>query len=356
MVPDVKQYFLKGLVIPALPLALKGKKSIDEKYQRALLRYYISAGAGGIAAAVHTTQFEIRKPEIQLFKPLLSFVKDVLDTEFEHRKVPFVKIAGICGKREQAVSEAEYAAQLGYDLGLVSLGALSGENIDALIEHCRGVSEIIPVMGFYLQPAVGGRVLPYEFWRRFFEIDNVLAVKIAPFNRYQTIDVVRALAMSGRENEIVLYTGNDDNIILDLLTPYRIVTGEGVKEIRIKGGLLGQWSVWTKTAVDLLRGIHTVLQNGNDIPQEYLQKNIELTDANAAIFDAANNFSGCIAGIHEILFRQGLLRSTACLNPDERLSAGQSEAIDRVIKEYPWLPDDSFINEHLDEWLRTNSE
>jgi len=349
---DLKRFFNKGLVIPALPLALDQNKKFDERYQRALLRYYIAAGAGGIATAVHTTQFEIRDPKIGLFKPLLSFVGDVLKEELSGRTMPFVKIAGVCGKTEQAVTEAELAASLGYDVALVSLGALREESINRLLDHCRIIGTIMPVMGFYLQPAVGGRVLPFEFWREFFEIENVVSVKIAPFNRYQTIDVIRALAVSEREKEIVLYTGNDDNIINDLITPFRVWSDKREKLLHIRGGLLGQWSVWTSKAVALLNQIHDTIDNNRMDFSDYLSTNIALTDANGALFDVQNNFKGCIAGIHEVLYRQGLMRYTHCLNESEVLSPGQSEEIDRVIGAYPWLQDTDFIKENLDEWLR----
>jgi dihydrodipicolinate synthase/N-acetylneuraminate lyase len=349
---DLLRHLQSGLVLPALPLALDEHKSIDERYQRALLRYYIAAGAGGVAAAVHTTQFEIRDPGIELFQPLLTFVRDVLHEELSARREPFLKIAGVCGGRTQAIAEAEYAASLGYDLVLLSLGALKDAMNDELIAHCRTIGEIIPLMGFYLQPAVGGRILPYEFWRRFFEIEQVVAVKIAPFNRYQTIDVVRALAASGRHDEVALYTGNDDNIIADLVTPFRVGSGGTEKEMRIRGGLLGQWSVWTRTAADLLSGIREQIDGKSLDYTDLLRKNIQLTDANGALFDVKNNFKGSIAGIHEVLHRQGLMRYTHCLSGKEVLSPGQAEEIDRVIAAYSWLRDDDFVGEHLDDWLR----
>jgi hypothetical protein len=352
MKPGQRAYLQKGVVIPALPLALDEDKRIDEKYQRALLRYYSAAGAGGVAAAVHTTQFEIRESAFGLFKPLLRFVAEVLNEIEAERHSPLLRIAGVCGKRDQATAEAEYAASLGYDTALLSLGSLRQSSIDELIIHCRTISEIIPLMGFYLQPAVGGLVLPYEFWYRFFEIENVVAVKIAPFNRYRTIDVVRALGSVGREDEIALYTGNDDSIILDLLTPFPVRAESGSKTIRIKGGLLGQWSVWTYAAVRLLDRIQRTTETDNPEVMDLLMMNAALTDANGAIFDVRNSFKGCIAGIHEILFRQGLLRFTHCLNPEEVLSSGQQKEIDRVCNAYPWLTDDEFIGQHLREWLQ----
>jgi dihydrodipicolinate synthase/N-acetylneuraminate lyase len=352
MKPEDRAHLQKGVVIPALPLALDEDKRIDEKYQRALLRYYSAAGAGGVAAAVHTTQFEIRESAFGLFKPLLRFVAEVLNEIEAERHSPLLRIAGVCGKRDQATAEAEYAASLGYDAALLSLGSLRQSSIDELIIHCRTISEIIPLMGFYLQPAVGGLVLPYEFWYRFFEIENVVAVKIAPFNRYRTIDVVRALGSVGREDEIALYTGNDDSIILDLLTPFPVRAESGSKTIRIKGGLLGQWSVWTYAAVRLLDRIQRTTETDNPEVMDLLMMNAALTDANGAIFDVRNSFKGCIAGIHEILFRQGLMRFTHCLNPREILSSGQQQEIERVIKAYSWLTDDEFIAQHLHEWLQ----
>jgi dihydrodipicolinate synthase/N-acetylneuraminate lyase len=352
MDPEIKQYLEKGLVIPALPLALNENKRIDERYQRALLRYYVASGAGGIAAAVHTTQFKIRDPDINLFHPVLRLVRDVLNDELSKRDEPFVRIAGVCGPQTQAIQEAETAASLGYDIVLLSLGALRDAPIDALLGHCRTISAIIPVMGFYLQPAVGGRILPYDFWRGLFEIDNVVAVKIAPFNRYHTFDVVRALAESGREDEIVLYTGNDDNIINDLITPFPVRIGDQEKIIRIKGGLLGQWSVWTSAAVRLHSTIREYIENGSMNYAEFLSQNIALTDANGALFDVRNNFKGCIAGINYVLFRQGLMRNFHCLDESDSLSPGQSDEIDRVLDSYAWLRDDDFVLEHIDTWLK----
>lgn len=341
----------EGLVIPASPLALKHGHSLDERHQRAVYRYYAAAGAGGIAVAVHTTQFEIRDPAIGLHRPLLELAAEEIDRLNTRQPRPILKIAGICGGTKQALAEAATAAALGYDAGLLSLGALKSASEDELVEHCRRVAEIIPLIGFYLQPAVGGRLLPFRFWRQFAEIENVVAIKMAPFNRYQTIDVVRGVALAGRENDIALYTGNDDNIIADLISPYAVQTPSGTKVLRIRGGLLGQFSVWTKTFVELLAELHAIVDAGGPVPAATLRRNIELTDANAAIFDAANGFAGCIPGINEVLRRQGLLESNACLNPSETLSPGQSEEIDRVCRDYPWLPDDHFVKQHLDTWL-----
>jgi len=349
--PEILNLLKTGVVIPASPLALDKKRKLDEKHQVALYRYYTAAGAGGIAVGVHTTQFEIRDPGINLFQPLLELASATIDDLSKQHHRPLIKIAGVCGKTQQAVKEAELAANLGYDIGLLSLSALKDATDSELIDHCRQISRIIPIMGFYLQPAVGGRILPYTFWRKFVELENAVAIKIAPFNRYQTLDVVRAVAFAGREKEVTLYTGNDDNIIIDLLTPYTFKTDTGIKTVRIKGGLLGQWAVWTKPAVDLLNEIHQIVESKQAIPIELLQKNIALTDANAVIFDAANNFSGCIPGINEILRRQGLLQYSHCLDTKLCLSPGQAEELDRIALEYPWLNDDTFVKQHLAEWL-----
>lgn len=328
-----------GLVIPAHPLALNSQRKLDERRQRALTRYYLAAGAGGIAVGVHTTQFAIREPRFGLLEPVLALGAEV------SRSSEIVKIAGVCGKHSQAVAEAELAAKLGYDAALLSLADLKDESVAQLLEHVRSIAALIPVFGFYLQPAVGGRLLPYEFWREFLEIENVVAIKIAPFNRYQTLDVVRALAESGRSHEVTLYTGNDDNILNDLLTRFDF----GTQPVRIAGGLLGQWAVWTKAAVSHL----ALAQSHSDqIPGTLLTLAQQITDANAAIFDPANHFRGCIPGIHEILRRQGLLEGRWCLDPAEELSPGQSDEIDRVCRAYPHLQDDAFVEEHLDEWLR----
>ncbi|HVW08909.1 MAG TPA: dihydrodipicolinate synthase family protein [Bryobacteraceae bacterium] len=327
----IRERLLQGMVIPAHPLALDANRKFDEKRQRALTRYYLAAGAGGIAVGVHTTQFAIHDPKVGLLRPVLEMGRE------EARDA--VTIAGICGGREQAVREAELARSLRYDAGLVSLAALRDASEDQLIDHCRAVASTIPVVGFYLQPAVGGRVLPYSFWRRFAEIPDVVAIKIAPFNRYQTIDVVRAVAESGRAGEIALYTGNDDNILADLTAEFEF----GGRRLRIAGGLLGHWAVWTRHAV-------TLLQNAGSEP---LTSGAQITDANAAIFDAANQFRGCIPGIHEVLRRQGLLAGRWCLDEHEELSSGQSEEIDRVTRMYPHIceADDRLIAENLDRWL-----
>jgi hypothetical protein len=336
---QLREKLLSGLVIPAHPLALNSQRQLDEHRQRALTRYYLAAGAGGIAVGVHTTQFAIRDPKFGLLEPVLILAAE------ESRGNDIVKIAGVCGKSKQASSEAELAARLGFDAALLSLADLKHETIPQLLEHARAIASVVPIIGFYLQPAVGGRRLSYEFWRQFVEIENVVAIKIAPFNRYQTLDVVRALAQSGRAQQVALYTGNDDNILNDLLTKFNF----GTQPLRIAGGLLGHWAVWTKTAVSHLA---LVKQLSDPVPGELLTLAQQITDANGAIFDPAHNFQGCIPGIHEILRRQGLLEGRWCLDPDEELSPGQSAELDRVCGSYPHLRDDIFVEEHLDEWLR----
>ena len=345
-----KQALDRGLVIPACPLALDANRRWDERRQRALVRYYIAAGAGGLAVGVHTTQFTIRDPQIGLFEPLLRLIAEELDRLDVGRAAPVVRIAGVCGPTRQAQAEAAMVRETGYHAALLSLGALAEADEDELLAHCRAVAETIPVVGFYLQPSVGGRALPYYFWRRFAEIENVAAIKIAPFNRYQTIDVVRAVAESGRA-DIALYTGNDDNIVLDLLTPFRFQREGAVHERRIVGGLLGQWAVGTREAVRLLDACHRAVAAGGAVSPELLRSSVELTDVNAAVFDVANQFAGCIAGVHEVLRRQGLLAGTWCLDPNETLGPRQAEEIDRVRRCYPHWFDDQFIAEHLDAWL-----
>lgn len=312
----------QGLVIPAHPLCLTPDRKLDEPRQRALTRYYIDSGAGGLAVAVHTTQFTIRDPQHNLLQPVLQLAAE------EARASDAILIAGVCGPTPQALREASLAASLGYHAALLSLSAFKDASVDQMIDHLRAVGQVLPVVGFYLQPAVGGRVLPYSFWRRAAEIESLIAIKIAPFHRYQTLDVVRAVAESGRASGIALYTGNDDNIVADLLTPF---TFSGVT-VRIVGGLLGQWSVGTRSAVQLLRRIHE-----GENHSLLLALGAQLTDLNAALFDAANHFHGCIAGIHEVLVRQNRMATRACLDPNEDLSPGQLQEIDRVLAAYPHL-------------------
>ena len=335
---DLRELLLEGLAIPAHPLALTSARQLDERGQRALTRYYIASGIGGLAVGVHTTQFAIRNPKIGLFRPVLELAAE----EMARSTTPLVRIAGVCGQLKQAIKEANLLCELDYHAALLSLGALKDACEDTLISHCRSIAEIIPIIGFYLQPSVGGRVLSYGFWRRFADIANVVAIKIAPFNRYQTQDVVRAVIDSGRD-DIALYTGNDDNIVADFLTPFPFAG----KEKRIIGGLLGHWSVWTKRAVELHQRCHRAKAT-----PDLLRLGVEVTDCNAAFFDAANGFHGCIAGLHEVLRRQGLVKGIWCLDEKETLSPGQLAEIDRVYTAYPHLNDDDFIAEHLDTWLR----
>jgi len=295
---------------------------------------------------VHTTQFEIRDPKIGLYRPVLELAAETA------RDARILRIAGICGATVQAVKEAVLARDLGYHAGLLSLGALRDATVEQLIAHSRSIAEVLPLFGFYLQPLAGGRVLDYAFWRRFVEIENVVAIKIAPFNRYQTLEVVRAVAESGRAAEIALYTGNDDNIVADLLTTFRFPSARGATCLRIVGGLLGHWAVWTRRAVEMLDRIHAAIEQGPSVPHELLTLAVEVTDANAALFDPEHGFAGCIPGIHEVLRRQGLLAGRWCLDPREDLSPGQLEQIDLVYAAYPHLNDDEFVAAGLSDWLR----
>lgn len=351
MHPDVLAVLAKGTVIPAHPLALDANRRLDERRQRALTRYYIAAGAGGMAVGVHTTQFAIRDPRFGFFEPVLRLAAEEMDRADETRLLPLVRIGGICGDTPQALREAEFLKNRRYNAGLLSFAALKDSDDQALIVHCRRVAEVLPIIGFYLQPSIGGRVLSYRFWREFSEIENVIAVKIAPFNRYHTLDVVRAVAESGRE--IALYTGNDDNIVMDLVTPY-VFQVNGIRcERRIVGGLLGHWAVWTRRAVELLEECHSAHTGGGGLSERLLQKSVEVTDSNTAFFDVAHNFSGCIAGLHEVLRRQGLLQGIWCLDPKETLSPAQREEIDRVYASYPHLNDDEFVRQGIDQWLKS---
>ena len=346
LVQELRRALFSGLVIPAHPLALTEARRLDERRQVALTRYYCDAAAGGVAVGVHTTQFAIRDPGVQLLRPVLELAIRTVRDWCPQRRV--ITIAGVCGSTAQAIAEAELAASLDYDAALLSLAALRDESNARVIDHCKRVADVIPVMGFYLQPAVGGRVLDRAFWRDFLEIERVVAIKVAPFDRYRTLDVAVALAESGRR-DVALYTGNDDSIVADLLTPF-------AGGVRASGGLLGQWAVWTKNAVDLLRRCLTATRcegpaSGREIVN-LLALGAELTDANAAIFDPSHQFAGCIPGIHEILRRQGLLAGRWCLDPHEDLGPGQMTQIDRVLARYPHLVDDAFVSENLDRWLR----
>lgn len=345
-IDGLRKHLGAGTVIPACPLALDSKRRLDERRQRALLRYYHAAGAGGIAVGVHTTQFAIHNPKVGLYGPLL----EIAAQELGRKKNGFALIAGLCGPTRQAVAEAETAVGRGFDAGLLSLAGHRTATETELIAHCKAVARIIPLFGFYLQPAAGGLALSYRFWRRFAEIDSVVAIKIAPFNRYQTLEVIRAVVAAGRD-DVALYTGNDDTIVADLLTPFRFDCGGKKIVRRIVGGLLGHWAVWTRKAVELHALCRNLALAEAPVPMRLLRRSAEITDANAAFFDAANGYAGCIPGLHEVLRRQGLLQGTWCLNPDEVLSPGQRAEIERVYRAYPDLNDDAFVSRHLDEWL-----
>ncbi len=346
----------RGVVIPAHPLALTAARKLDERRQRALTRYYLDAGAGGVALAVHTTQFAIRQPRHGLLEPVLALGAETI-REWEGRHGPgVIRVAGVMGPTRQAVAEARLAREHGYQLALLSLGALARASDAELLRHARAVVEVMPVMGFYLQPAVGGRPLSYAFWRRFAEIPGVGAIKIAPFNRYATGEVVRAVGDAGRARSIALYTGNDDNIVPDLLTRIPVGSHRRARKLQIVGGLLGHWAFWTSKAVALLERCHALVRSrrrmGPEIPAGLLSLGAQITDANGAVFDAAHGFAGCIPGIHEVLRRQGLLVGRWCLDSREELSPGQLQEIDRVLRAYPHLSDDEFVRERLDGWLR----
>jgi dihydrodipicolinate synthase/N-acetylneuraminate lyase len=335
---EIERVLRRGTVIPAHPLALDAHRRLDERRQRALARYYLDAGSGGLAVGVHATQFAIR--EAGLYEPVLRIAAE------EAAKRQVVMIAGLAGKTNPARQEAGVARALGYHAGMLSLGAMKGASIDELVAHCAAVAAEIPLVGFYLQTAVGGIALPAEFWRRFAAIENVVAIKMAPFDRYRTLDVVRGVVAARAEERITLYTGNDDHIVLDLAVPFSVRRGDEEVRVRIKGGLLGHWSVWTKSAVALLERIHR-----GRIDEELLALDSRVTDCNSAFFDVANNFAGCIPGCHEVLRRQGLLAGTWCLDPKEKLSPGQSQEIDRVYREHADLADDAFVRANLERWL-----
>ena len=343
--PQVLATLRRGVAIPAHPLALDAGRKLDVRRQRALARYYLDAGAGGLAVGVHTTQFAIR--EAGLYRPVLELA---MRSAAEWARQPPVMIAGLAGRTAQAVNEAQIARELGYHAGLLSLAALKGASEDELISHAQAVAGEIPLVGFYLQPAVGGLILPVSFWRRFAAIENVAAIKIAPFNRYRTIDVVRGVVEAGAADRVTLYTGNDDHIVFDLLTPFTVVANGRPTTVRIKGGLLGHWSVWVKKAVDLLERLHAAVAAGT-APADLLALDAQVTDCNGAIFDVANDFHGVIAGCHEILRRQGLLEGIWCLDPNETLGPGQQQEIDRVYAGYPHLNDDAFVRANLHRWL-----
>ena len=340
-----------GTVIPANPLALDENRQFDPKRERALLRYYMDAGVGGLAVAVHTTQFEIRDPKINLLETVLKVAAEEVERyESTHDDV-IVKIAGVCGPVEQAVKEAELAKKYGYDAVLLSPGGLNYLSEDEMVARTEAVAAIMPVVGFYLQPSVGGRIFTYNYWQRIAEIKNVVAIKAAPFNRYCTLDVLRAVATSSRADEIAMYTGNDDNIVIDLITNYTFTEGGKTYSKRFVGGLLGHWCVWTKKVVEMYHMLMKVRDEEGGITPEILALANAVTDLNAVFFDAANGFAGCIAGLHEVLRRQGIFKGIWCLNPEETMSPGQNEEIDRVYRMYPELSDDDFVKANLDKWL-----
>jgi len=335
----------RGAVIPAHPLALDASRRLDPRRQRALARYYLDSGAGGLAVGVHATQFAIR--EAGLYAPVLELAAQ---TAREQARRPVVLIAGLSGRTAQAKREAETAIALGYHAGMLSLAPMKGASPEELVAHCAEVASVIPLVGFYLQPAVGGIPLPAEFWRRFAEIENVVAVKVAPFNRYRTLDVVRGLVAARAEDRVTLYTGNDDHIVLDLAVPFAVRRGDEEVRVRIRGGLLGHWSVWTKKAVELHARIQAAVAAGR-VDEDLLALDARVTDCNSAFFDVAHDFAGCIPGCHEVLRRQGLLEGTWCLDPNETLSPGQAAEIDRVYREHGDLADDDFVRANLERWL-----
>lgn len=339
----------RGAAIPAHLLALDADRKLDVRRQRALTRYYLDAGAGGVAVGVHSTQFAIR--DVGLYEPVLELaMQTALEWEPLGGRKPLFMVAGLAGKTEQAVREARIARSVGYHAGLLSLAAMKGGSEDELEAHCRAVAAEFPLVGFYLQPAVGGIPLSMDFWRRFALIDNVVAIKMAPFNRYRTIDVIRGVVAARAEERVTLYTGNDDHIVLDLVTPFRFVRDGQPVTVRVKGGLLGHWSVWTRAAVQLLDRLHLAVESGG-VPLDLLALDSQVTDCNAALFDVAHDFHGCIAGCHEVLRRQGLLQGTWCLDAGEGLSPGQAEELTRVQRDYPHLTDDAFVAAHRERWL-----
>ncbi|MFA7637097.1 MAG: dihydrodipicolinate synthase family protein [Monoglobales bacterium] len=336
-----------GTVIPATPLALTKDRKFDEKHQRLLMKYYLESGAGGIATAVHTTQFTIRDPKINLFDTILKVVVSEIEKYENATGKTIVRVAGACGPKEQAVAEAKKAKEYGYDAVLLSPGGLNHLSEDELVERTKAVAEVIPVIGFYLQEKVGGRRFSYNYWEKVCAIDNVVAIKCASFNRYQTLDVVRAAAFSKRADEITLYTGNDDNIVIDLLTNYEFRDDNGnIVSKGFSGGLLGHWTLWTKKVVEMFEMLMEAKKQ-DKIDAKLLTLAAQVTDCNAAFFDTANDFAGCIPGVHEVLRRQGLLDGIWCLDEEEVLSPGQAEEITRIYKMYPDLSDDDFVKEVL---------
>lgn len=342
---DVRRLIGDGTVIPAHPLALDANRKLDPRRQRALTRYYLDAGVGGLAVGVHTTQFAVR--DVGLYRPVLELAAETAAT---WSKRPLALVAGLCGPTSQALSEARTARDIGYHAGLLSLAAVKSASEDEIFAHCEAVAREIPLVGFYLQPAVGGVILSADFWRRFASIDNVIAIKVAPFNRYRTLDVIRGVCQAGALDRVTLYTGNDDHILLDLTLPFDVRMGGETVRAHFRGGLLGHWSVWTASAVRQFATCRAA-QKENSIPADLLALDARVTDCNSAFFDIANDFHGCIAGCHEVLRRQGLLEGTWCLDPHEGLSPGQSAEIDRVLREHGDLSDDAFVAENLERWL-----
>lgn len=348
---DIHKLLNEGTCIPAYPLALNEDLSHDELGQRVLTHYYIDSGMGGLAVGVHTTQFEIR--DVGLYEPVLRIAIEEINKR--NLDYPFIKIAGVCGPTDQAIKEANIAKDLGYDLVLLSMGRLPDYSEDDLIKRTEEVAKIMPVFGFYLQPSAGGRIFSADFWDRFVNIENVVAIKTAPFNRYQTLDVLKAVLKSPRRDEIAMYTGNDDNIVADLLTTYSLNVEGTVYKKEIVGGLLGHWAVWSMKAVELFEDIKQQKKTKVSY-DDMLEIGTHITDANAAFFDTRNNFKGCIAGINEVLTRQGLLKGNWCLMDQEKLSEGQAEYIDEVYKSYPELNDDAFIEKNLERWKQLASQ
>jgi hypothetical protein len=342
---EVRRLIAEGTVLPAHPLALDANRKLDVVHQRALTRYYIDAGAGGLAVGVHTTQFAIR--EVGLYRPVLELAADTASNWTER---PLAMVAGLAGPTRQAIAEADIARGIGYHAGLLSLAAMKSASEDEIIAHCEAVAREIPLVGFYLQPAVGGVILSANFWRRFAAIDNVVAIKIAPFNRYRTLDVLRGVSAAGALDRVTLYTGNDDHILLDLTLPFDLRDNGVTVRTHIRGGLLGHWSVWTQSAIRQFERCRAA-RNQPSVPADLLALDARVTDCNSAFFDVANNFHGCIAGCHEVLRRQGLMEGIWCLDPEEGLSPGQIKEIDRVYNEHADLSDDDFVAANLAKWL-----
>ncbi|MGY4238545.1 hypothetical protein ACVIIW_007549 [Bradyrhizobium sp. USDA 4449] len=342
---DIRKLIAEGTVLPAHPLALTAERQLDKTHQRALTRYYIDAGSGGLAVGVHTTQFAIR--DVGLYRPVLELAAE---TAANWTKRPLAMVAGLAGPTAQAVTEARTARDIGYHAGLLSLTAMKSASEDEIIAHCTAVAAEIPLVGFYLQPAVGGVILSSRFWQRFASVENVIAIKIAPFNRYRTLDVLRGVAAAGALDRVALYTGNDDHILLDLMLPFDLRDKGVTTRTYFKGGLLGHWSVWTSSAIKQFERCKAA-RHKDSVPADLLALDARVTDCNSAFFDVANNFHGCIAGCHEILRRQGLMKGLWCLDPNEGLSLGQKDEIDRVTREHADLSDDAFVADNLSKWL-----